>query len=98
SNQQFGWETTEVDSNGNATIHYPLGDDFFEKFHGEDFIYTITFESSNVYDELADAYGEKGEDFIGPFVYHFDADNQENNKLLVPIQIRVGDDETEYPI
>src|SRR5690625_2237448 len=32
---QLGWETAEVGSDGNVSFDYPLGDDFFEKFHGE---------------------------------------------------------------
>src|SRR5699024_1231988 len=34
---QLGWETTEVDSEGNITLDYPLDEEFFDKFYGEDF-------------------------------------------------------------
>lgn len=95
---QLGWETAEVGSDGNVSFDYPLGDDFFEKFHGEDFEFMISFASSQVYDHLVDAYGEEGEEFSGPFAYQFSSNSLQGKQLLVPIYLRVGDDQTEYVI
>src|SRR5699024_9171345 len=95
---QLGWETTEVDSEGNITLDYPLDEEFFDKFYGEDFEFMINIESNQVYDHLVEAYGENGEDFSGPFAYRNNESSKEGKKLRVPTYIRIGDKQTEYGI
>lgn len=95
---QLNWETTEVQSDGTVSLDYSLDNNFFEKFHGEDFEFMISFESSKVFDELIDAYGENGENFSGPFAYRQNSDGLEGKKLLAPIYLRIGEDQSEYPI
>lgn len=95
---QFEWESTEVDSEGNIILDYPLDEEFFDKFHGEDFEFMINIESSQAYDHLAEAYGENGENFSGPFAYRNSDSAEEGKKLRAPTYIRVGDEQTDYEI
>lgn len=92
------WETTQVDSDGNIYLEYPLEDEIFEKYHGEDFEFLVEMGVHQTSGDLVDAYGAYGVDFSGPFAYRFDSFGDAGKKLIIPTYFRMGDEETTYPI
>src|SRR5699024_2370003 len=94
---EIGSEKEEIKSDGTVSIDYPLDEDLFEKYHGEYIEVQIEVRVMSFPENVVETYGEHGKKFKGPFVYQFDLIEPEQ-RLYVPIYIKVGDERTEYTI
>jgi len=94
---KIGSENEEIDDNGQATIEYPLDDDFFETYKGEQIEVKIEIKGSTFKENVIEAYGKNGEKFTGPFVYQFEV-FEPDQRLYAPVYFIVGDEKTTYTI
>src|SRR5690625_7444143 len=93
-----GSENGEIKSDGTVTIDYPLDDDFFEKYNGEQVEVKIEIKGSTFQENVVEAYGKQGEKFTGPFVYQYDRVGHPDQRLYIPVYFQVGDEQTIYTI
>src|SRR5690625_4350568 len=95
---RIGSENGEVKNDGTITIDYPLDDDFFERYKGENVEVKIEIKGSTFQENVVEAYGKQGEKFTGPFVYQYDRVGHPDQRLYIPVYFQVGDEQTIYTI